>query len=358
MHAVDRTVGRRRGGHRPQHGAGGAETHFLAFQGRSLLDRRVVQGRVGLVLGPQRHRTANQEQREHAAENRTALAQVLDVVAEGEHQRHRNQDDRRHFKQVGPGSRVFERMRRVDPEEATAVGPQLLDRNLAGRRAEWDHLIDALHRQRADVVSEGLRHALPDQKQRQHQAQWQQAIEGGAGHIHPEIAQGAGGLATNPTAKGDKHRKASGRTDKVLHGQADHLAQVAEAGFTAVGLPVGVGHETDGGVERLRPFLPRQLLRVERQVVLEQQDRKQQQKARQVEGQQGQGVLLPTLFLLCIDPGHAITHALDRPEHWRKPSALPFHHLVVEPPQKWRWNQHHGEEGDDQPIVITVHSRS
>ncbi len=102
---------------------------------------------------------------------------------------------------LAPGCRVLERVRRVDAEEAAAVGAQLLDRNLAGGRAQGNHLIHALHRYSIDVVGEGLRHALPDQVQRQQQAQRQQAVEGGAGHVDPEVTQGLGRFATDATAQ-------------------------------------------------------------------------------------------------------------------------------------------------------------
>ncbi|MNU98582.1 hypothetical protein D3C71_886930 [compost metagenome] len=234
----------------------------------------------------------------------------------------------------------------------------MLDRNLAGRRAERDHLINALHGHRIDVLREGLRHALPHQVQRQQQAQRQQAVEGGAGHVDPEVAERRGGFAADATAQRDQNRQAGGGADEVLHGEADHLAQVAQRCFAAVGLPVGVGHETDGGVERQRPLLTRQILRVERQVILEQQDREQQQEAREVEREQGQRVFLPALFGLRIDAGQTITATLDRAENRRQPGALAFHYLVVEAPEKRRRDQYHREKREDQPIVITVHSRS
>ena len=356
LHAVDRTVGRGGGGHRPQHGTGGAEARFFTFLRRGLFNRRVVQRRVGLVLGPHRSRTTDDEQGQHATEDRPALTQVFHVMTKGEHQRDRDQDDCAQLKQVGPGGRVFKWMRRVDTEETTAVGAQLLDRNLAGGRAQWDHLVNALQGHSVHVMSEGLRHTLPHQEQREHQAQRQQAVEGGAGHVDPEVAQGLGGFATDPTAQRDQDGETGGRTDEVLYGEASHLAEVAQGRFTTVVLPVGVGHETDGGVERQGPFLTRQFLRVQRQIVLEQQDREQQHETGQVERQQRQRIFLPALFLICIDTREAITNALDRTEHRREPGSLPFHYLVVEPPQGRCRNQHQGKEGDDQPIVITVHS--
>ncbi len=153
-----------------------------------------------------------------------ALAQVLHVVAEGEHQGHRNEDDRSHLEQVAPGRGVFERVRRVDAEEAATIGTQLLDSDLAGSRPQWNGLVSTLQGQRMGIVGKGLRHALPYQQQRQQQAQRQQAIEAGTGHVDPEVAQRRGAAPGNATAKRNQHGQAGGSTDKVLHGQAEHLA--------------------------------------------------------------------------------------------------------------------------------------
>ncbi|MNN34980.1 hypothetical protein D3C81_1488140 [compost metagenome] len=254
-------------------------------------------------------------------------------MAEGEHQRHRNEDDRSHLEQVAPGRGVFERVRRVDAEEAAAIGAQLLDGDLAGRRAERDGLVTALQGQRVSVVGKGLWHALPDQQQRQHQAQGQQPIERGAGHVDPEVAQGGGRAAGNATTQGHEHRQPSGGADEVLHGQAEHLAQVADRCLTAVGLPVGVGDEAYGGVERQRPLLAGKVLWVERQIALQQQHGKQQQEPGQVEGQQGQCVLLPVLLLVGANARQPIAGLFYRAQYRCQPSALAFHHLVEEPPE-------------------------
>ncbi|MNG14160.1 hypothetical protein D3C84_978930 [compost metagenome] len=93
-------------------------------------------------------------------------------------------------------------------------------------------------------------------------------------------------------------------------------------------------------------------------MVLEQQDREQQQETREVEGEQGQGVLLPALFNLGIDAGQTITTAFHRTKDGRQPGALAFHDPVVEPPQERCRDQNQREKRQDQPIVITVHSRS
>ena len=93
-------------------------------------------------------------------------------------------------------------------------------------------------------------------------------------------------------------------------------------------------------------------------MILKQQNREQQQETGEVEGQQRQRVFLPALFILRIDPSHAKTAALDRTENRRQPGALAFHHFVVKTPEERRRQQDQREEREDQPIVITVHSRS
>jgi len=164
--------------------------------------------------------------------------------------------------------------------------------------------------------------------------------------------------AADTTTQSDQHGQAGGGADKILHGQPGHLAEVAQAGFTAVALPVGVGDKTHRGIEGLCPLLPRQLLGVEWQVLLQQQNGEQQHKARQVEGQQGQGVLLPALFAARINSGDAIADLFDGPQSRAQPGALALHHLVIKTPQPGCRQQHQGKKGENQPIVITVHTRS
>ncbi|MNR26745.1 hypothetical protein D3C85_1439800 [compost metagenome] len=75
------------------------------------------------------------------------------------------------------------------------------------------------------------------------------------------------------------------------------------------------------------------MLRVEWQVALQQQHGEQQQEPRQVEGQQGQGVLLPVLFLAGAHARQPVASLLDRAQQGRQPGALAFHDLEVEPPE-------------------------
>ena len=53
--------------------------------------------------------------------------------------------------------------------------------------------------------------------------------------------------------QGDGDRQADRGRHEVLHGQPDHLGEVAHRGLAGVVLPVGVGDEADRGVERQRP---------------------------------------------------------------------------------------------------------
>lgn len=276
-------------------------------------------------------------------------------MAEGEYQRRRDQDDRGHFEQVAPGARVLERMGRVDAEEAAAIGAQLLDGDLAGRRAERDGLLGALQGGGMDIVEEGLRHALPDQQQRQQQAQRQQHVEGAAGQVDPEVAQLSCGAAADAARQGHQHAEADRRADEVLHREADHLAEVAQRGLAAVGLPVGIGDETDRGVERQCPFQARQVLRVQRQAALQHEDREQQDQAGQVECQQRQGVGLPVLLARRIDAEQAIADALQWRQRRAEEIALAFHHLEAVAPEERCRHQDQGEKGQDQENLVAVH---
>src|ERR1039458_8101051 len=64
---------------------------------------------------------------------------------------------------------------------------------------------------------------------------------------------------------GNAHRDARCRGEEVLHGQAGHLHQIAHRRLAGVALPVGVGDETDGRIERRVGANRGQMLRVERQ---------------------------------------------------------------------------------------------
>ena len=133
----------------------------------------------------------------------------------------------------------------------------------------------------------------------------------GAGEVDPEVAERA--LATTDDAADDRHghRHAGGGRHEVLHGQAEHLGQVAHRQLGAVPLPVRVGHEADGHVERAERGDGRHVRRVERQGGLEPLQCVDGEERQEAERQQGDGVDVPPLLASGVDAQHAVDHPLD-----------------------------------------------
>ena len=112
---------------------------------------------------------------------------------------------------------------------------------------------------------ERLHHALRDEDEGDHERQRQQDVERAAREIDPEVAD-RGARAPRETAdQRDQHRHAGRRRHEVLHGEAEHLRQVAQRRFAAVALPVRVRREARRGIERRVGRDGRQALRIERQ---------------------------------------------------------------------------------------------
>ena len=95
-----------------------------------------------------------------------------------------------------------------------------------------------------------------DEEQGDQQRDRQQHIQRDAEQIGPCVADGVAGAAGKGADQRKGHGDAGGGGDEVLHRQPGHLAEIAEGAFAAVGLPVGVGDEADGGVERQIPERP------------------------------------------------------------------------------------------------------
>jgi hypothetical protein len=91
---------------------------------------------------------------------------------------------------------------------------------------------------------------LRDQDQGEHQRQRQQDIERGAGEVDPEVADRIRFLAREASNQGQQHGDAGSGRHEILHGERRHLRQVAHRALATVALPVGVGGEAGGGVER------------------------------------------------------------------------------------------------------------
>lgn len=173
----------------------------------------------------------------------------------------------------------------------------------------------ALQRVGDDETMQVLDHALADQQDRHHERQRKHDAQHGAGEVYPEVAERARPFAGQTSDQGRQHAHAGGRGDEVLHGQPGHLGEVAHRGFAAVGLPVGIGHEADRGVEGDMVGHRRLVRRIERQHALKPRDPIQQQEGHNTERKHGQGIGAPPLLAAGIDSAYLVDHALDRPKH-------------------------------------------
>ena len=93
---------------------------------------------------------------------------------------------------------------------------------------------------------------------------------------------------------------------EVLDGQPRHLREEAHRRFAAVGLPVRIGHEADGGIEGQIGGDGGESVGIERQESLEPLQQINGKKSRQTENEQSPGVGLPGHFLFLIDPAASV----------------------------------------------------
>jgi hypothetical protein len=247
---------------------------------------------------------------------------------------------------------------RVDVEQPAAIGAPLLDRFLAGDREEGDDLVGAFQRLGGDAGEETLRHAGGDERERRDDRDRQQHVEGIAGHIDPEIAERFTAIGGEGARHGCRYGKTDRARDEVLHGQPRHLAEAAHGRLTAIGLPVRIGDEADGGVEGQMRRQPVEALRVQRQQTLQPQHRIEQHEAGRAEGEHGAGIAEPVLALVPVDAERRVEAGLDRFQHQveRRALACPdARHVDAERPA-------HGyrqrDREDDLCPAPPVHARS
>ena len=227
-----------------------------------------------------------------------------------------------HLHEIRQRGRVLERMRRIGVEEAAAIGAEHLDRDLRGDRADRDGLLGAFQRGGVDIGAERLRHALPDQEQREEHADREQDVERAAGDIDPEIADGLGRGAREAADQRDRQHDAGRRRQEVLVREAEHLHEIRQRAFAAVVLPVGVGDEADRGVERQIGRDRRLLGRIERQQRLHAHQNINDEKAADMEQQHGDRVGQPMLLAFFVDAAGPVDGGFDRPQHRRQERAL------------------------------------
>ena len=159
-----------------------------------------------------------------------------------------------------------------------------------------------------------------------------------------------GSLASEATDQGHGNGHADRGRGEVLHGEPSHLDEMAHRRLAAVVLPVGVGDEADGGVEReeRRHRLDRR--RVERQPALQALQGVQAEHRDQAEGDDGARVDGPRLLALRVDARRAVDEALERQEDavaGRRAAAV--HPGEVRPEQSRPEQQQPDEGGDLEP---------
>ena len=180
-------------------------------------------------------------------------------------------------------------------------------------------LLGALERDDVEIRLEVLDHPLLHEQQRQHETHRQEDVERAAREVDPEIAEPAGRLARDAAHERHGDRDAHRRRHEVVKRQLRHLREVRHHLLAGVRLPVRVRRERRRRLERLPVGYGGEVLRIERQQMLEAQHEIREQHARQAEQQHAAGVARPVLILGRIDAAQAIDRPLDRAEPRERP---------------------------------------
>ncbi len=112
--------------------------------------------------------------------------------------------------------------------------------------------------------------------------------------------------------QGYQHSHARGGRQEILHGQAQHLHQVAYGRLAAVALPVCICGKAYCSIKGQVGCHWCQTLRVQRQKGLKTLQQVYEKKAGQVEEQHGQRIGFPVHFFAGVHAGHPVDKAL----HW------------------------------------------
>ena len=148
------------------------------------------ESRVAGLLEVVANEYADQEHDREGCENRPPLPCISDHLAEGVCQGSRNHEDQEHLQQIAERSRILEGMRRICVEEPTTICSQHLDGFLRSHWSLRDGLFRGLDRGRFGVRMQILDHALRHQQKSTNNRNRQKHVHGGAGDVHPEVADG------------------------------------------------------------------------------------------------------------------------------------------------------------------------
>ena len=334
VHGVDRAAGGVRGRRREQRGAEHAETHFLAFHVGYGPARNLLQEVRTVQLAEVDPQHAADEQGQHDGPDRPRVTAAAHGVPEEEHQRARDDQDVERLEEAGQRRGVLKRMRGVHVEEAAAVGPEQLDRNLRRNGPGGDELLPALKRGRGNARVEILDHTLPEHDQRPDDAQRQQHVQRNAHEIGPEIADGRGFVAGDATHDRGAHGDADGCGNEILIGQGHHLREMAHGGFAAVGLPVRIRQEADRRIQGQIPRKAGEALRIQRQLILKKQHPEREQEPRKGKSDEADGVPAPRLVFVGMNAGQRVHAPLHRPQDRMQEGAAAGKNLMDIPTQQ------------------------
>ena len=208
-------------------------------------------------------------------------------------------------------------------------------------------------------TAQGLQGALAHEHHRDHHREREQDPHRAPHEVDPEVADRRRPSASQPSDQGDGDGEAHGGRHEVLHGQARHLREVAHRVLAGVVLPVRVGHEAHGRVERERLRHRADVGGVEGQRALEALERVDDQDRDGAEGEQRVGVGAPALLAVRVDPAQSVDGPLDLQEH---PVAVGLlvvaEHAGEVGPEDPRADGDAGEEGEELEPGGTGHVRT
>ena len=236
----------------------------------------------------------------------------------------------------------------IRPEEATTVGPDLLDGRQRSHRAATDGLGVHLGRGAVewrcfDRPLEGHRHSVGHQQERQDHTQRDEDEYQDPHQVDVEVAHGL--VAAQRPDHGQHDGQSRGGGNELQPDDPAHLTEVTEVLLAGVMLEIGVGHERADGVEddagigtgvvNARGVLvaesPQRALSigVQREVLLGVEQAEGQDEQGEVKRQEGEGVPFPVHFRRLAateqtaeehrqgveSPAHAVGGRIERAEH-------------------------------------------
>ncbi len=157
---------------------------------------------------------------------------------------------------------------------------------------------------------EVLHGAADDQDDREDRRERKQDAQGRAGHIHPQVSDGARTVGGEAAHQGDGDSDAHCCGQEVLHRKAGDLYGVAHRQLRRVRLPVGVGNERDRRVEREPLWNGGKSERV-RQDLLDALNQVEEEHAEHREDQDTSEVDGPALLDAGVDTDEPVEPALD-----------------------------------------------